>query len=75
MCPGERVTYHHRKDATAHSRLDLSASYQLNDHITATVDATNLLDSHYQDYFGSPEFPRDTRRFDRTIVFGIRYRM
>jgi iron complex outermembrane receptor protein len=54
--------------------LDLSASYQLDEHFTATVDATNLLNSYYQDYFGSPEFPRDTRRFDQTVSVGIRFR-
>ncbi len=41
--------------------LDLSASYQMSDHFTVTLDATNLLDSRYQDYFGNPMFPRDTR--------------
>jgi len=55
--------------------LDLSASYQLNDNITATLDATNLLNSDYQDYFGSPEFPRDTRRFDQTFVMGFRFKL
>jgi TonB-dependent receptor len=55
--------------------LDLSASYKVTDQVQLTFDATNLLNSYYQDYFGNPEFPRDTRRFDRTIVFGIRYRM
>jgi TonB-dependent receptor len=55
--------------------LDLSASYQLNDNITATLDATNLLNSDYQDYFGSPEFPRDTRRFDQTFVVGFRFKL
>ena len=61
--------------AKAQPWLDLSASYKIDDEFTLTFDATNLLNSYYQDYFGSPEFPRDTRRFDRTIVFGIRYRM
>jgi TonB-dependent receptor len=55
--------------------LDLSASYALNDHVTATLDATNLLDSRYQDYFGDPVFPRDTRRFDQTFVLGFRFRL
>jgi TonB-dependent receptor len=55
--------------------LDLSASYRLNDHLTFTLDATNLLDSYYQDYFTDPvAYPRDTRRFDQTIMFGIRFR-
>jgi TonB-dependent receptor len=55
--------------------LDLSASYQVSDRFTVTLDATNLLDSRYQDYFGSPEFPRDTRRFDQTVSIGIRFKL
>ncbi|MES1200068.1 MAG: TonB-dependent receptor [Pseudomonadota bacterium] len=55
--------------------LDFSASYALNDRLTATFDATNLLDSYYQDYFGDPNaYPRDTRRFDQTLAVGLRYR-
>lgn len=61
--------------AKAQPWLDLSASYRLNDQVTATIDATNLLNSDYQDYFGSPEFPRDTRRFDQTIVVGFRFKL
>jgi TonB-dependent receptor len=61
--------------AKAQPWLDLSASYALNDHVTATLDATNLLNSNYQDYFGSPEFPRDTRRFDQTLVLGFRFKL
>ena len=60
--------------AKAQPWLDLSASYQLDEHFTATLDATNLLNSDYQDYFGNPEFPRDTRRFDQTVALGIRFR-
>ncbi|HWA91445.1 MAG TPA: TonB-dependent receptor [Rhizomicrobium sp.] len=55
--------------------LDLSASYQMNDRFTVTVDATNLLNSNYQDYFGNPMFPRDTRRFDQTVSIGVRFRL
>ncbi|MEP6883601.1 MAG: TonB-dependent receptor [Gammaproteobacteria bacterium] len=56
--------------------LDLSASYRIIDSLTVTVDATNLLNSYYQDYFGNETvFPRDTRRFDRQYSLGIRYRL
>jgi len=61
--------------ARAQPWLDLYASYQVSDQVTLTFDATNLLNSYYQSYFGSPQFPQDTRRFDQTIVFGIRYKM
>ncbi len=56
--------------------LDLSASYRIVDSLTLTFDATNLLNSYYQDYFGNQTvFPRDTRRFDRQFSLGIRYRL
>ncbi|MDP9011694.1 MAG: TonB-dependent receptor [Pseudomonadota bacterium] len=56
--------------------LDLSASYRLLDRLTLTFDATNLLNSYYQDYFGSQAYyPRDTRRFDRTYALGLRFKL
>jgi iron complex outermembrane receptor protein len=56
--------------------LDLSASYRILDSLTVTFDATNLLNSYYQDYFGNQSvYPRDTRRFDRQFSLGIRYRL
>ena len=36
-----------------------------------TFDATNLLNSYYQDHFGNQAvYPRDTRRFDQTYSLG-----
>jgi len=61
--------------ARAQPWLDLYASYKIDDQFTLTFDATNLLNSYYQSYFGSPQFPQDTRRFDQTIVLGIRYKL
>ena len=56
--------------------LDFSAGYRVTDQVTFTLDATNLLNSYYQDYFGvAGVYPRDTRRFDRTVILGVRYRM
>ncbi|NIJ49483.1 TonB-dependent receptor [Rhizomicrobium electricum] len=59
--------------------LDLSASYKATDRLTFTVDATNLLDSYFQDSFGKGDlaaiYPRDTRRFDGTVSLGLRYRL
>lgn len=56
--------------------LVLNLSYNINDNFTVTFDATNLLDSKYQDYFGTNAsvYPRDTRLFDRTLELGVRYR-
>jgi iron complex outermembrane receptor protein len=56
--------------------LDLSASYRVAERVTLTFDATNLLNSFYQDYFGSQaDFPRDTRRFDQTYSLGVRFKL
>jgi iron complex outermembrane recepter protein len=56
--------------------LDASASYTIIKQLTVTFDATNILNSYYQDYFGSQaDYPRDTRRFDQTYSLGIRYRL
>lgn len=59
----------------ATSRLDFSASYALGEHFTITLDATNLLNQKFQDYFGSNAHltPRDSRLFDRTIELGMRF--
>ncbi|THD78543.1 MAG: TonB-dependent receptor [Phenylobacterium sp.] len=55
--------------------LDFSASYNLTDDLTVTVDATNLTDTRYRDNFGSNGFtPRDTREYDRTFGAGLRFR-
>jgi outer membrane receptor protein involved in Fe transport len=62
--------------AKAQPWLDFSAGYRVTDQVTFTLDATNLLNSYYQDYFGvAGVYPRDTRRFDRTVILGVRYRM
>lgn len=55
--------------------LDFSASYNLTDNLTVTVDATNLLNETYHDSFGTSGYtPRDTRQYDRTFGAGIRFR-
>jgi len=55
--------------------LDFSASYDLTQNLTLTVDATNLLDTTYRDNFGtSGDTPRDTRMYDRTFGAGVRFR-
>jgi TonB-dependent receptor len=66
-------------DETA--QLDGQISYSLNDNMTFTVEGINLLDTHFKDYFDDPNnpqlaglFPRDTRRYDRTVLVGVRWR-
>lgn len=57
------------------SRLDFSASYNLSKNWAFTVNATNLLNQKFQDYFGDDSHlhPRDSRLFDRTWEFNVRY--
>jgi iron complex outermembrane receptor protein len=56
--------------------MDFSASYNFGKNFTVTLDATNLLNQKYKDYFGTDAstYPRDSRRFDRTIEIGARWR-
>jgi iron complex outermembrane receptor protein len=62
--------------AKAQPWLDLSASWKILDQLTVTFDATNLLNSYYQDYFGTQAiYPRDTRQFDQTYSLGFRFRL
>lgn len=56
------------------TRLDFSASCELRKGLTVTLDITNILNSKYQDYFGTPMYARDTRFQDRTYAVGLRYR-
>jgi TonB-dependent receptor len=60
----------------ATSRMDFSASYNFGKNFTVTLDATNLLNQKYKDYFGADAslYPRDSRLYDRTIEVGVRYR-
>jgi len=60
----------------ATSRMDFSASYAFSKQLTVTLDATNLLNQKFQDYFGTDPHlhPRDSRLYDRTLELGVRYR-
>lgn len=57
--------------------LDFSASYEFTERVTITFDATNLLDTEYQDRFedNQASVPRDTRQYDRTFGAGVRVRL
>jgi outer membrane receptor protein involved in Fe transport len=73
-------TYDLYVDKTA--QLDGQVSFELNDHMTFTLEGINLLDTEFKDYFLNPQqpqqnglFPRDMRRYDRSFLLGVRYRM
>ncbi len=55
-------------------RLDFSASYELDSHLTFTLDATNLTGKPFEDYFGDVSHPRDVRYEGKTISAGLRFR-
>lgn len=55
-------------------QLDFSASYKLTEQLLLTLEATNILDTEYRDYFvDETRYPRDTRAFARTVSLGARY--
>jgi TonB-dependent receptor len=58
------------------AQLDGQVSYKLNNNVTLTLEGVNLLDTHFKDYFTDPHlYPRDTRRYDRQVMIGFRWRM
>ncbi|MEG3088185.1 TonB-dependent receptor [Sphingomonas sp. PB4P5] len=58
--------------------LDYSASYRVNENFLLSFDATNLLKTKLQNYFGGPGndhpelYPRDIVATDRTFSIGVR---
>ncbi len=64
------------------AQMDGSISYKYNSRLIFTLEGTNLLDTRFKDYFDDGVsadskniYPRDTRRYDRTIMFGLRFSM
>jgi len=58
------------------AQLDASLAYKLSATTTLIVEATNLLDNAYRDYWKDPSvYPRDTRRYDRTLAIGVSWKL
>ena len=58
------------------AQMDGSLSYKLNNKVTLTLEGVNLLDTKFKDYFTDPHlYPRDTRRYDREVIVGFRWKM
>jgi TonB-dependent receptor len=60
-------------------QVDGQISYVFSDNITMSLEAINILDTEFKDFFVDPNnpqltglFPRDTRRYDRTFLLGVR---
>ncbi len=64
------------------AQMDGQISYKYSPNLTFTLEGINLLDTNFKDFFKDPAnpqldgfFPRDTRRYDRTILVGFRWKM
>jgi hypothetical protein len=55
-------------------RLDLPASYNVHNHVTLTMDATNLLRTPDHSKVKSRKYPRDVRWEARLLSAGVRFR-
>jgi TonB-dependent receptor len=54
------------------SQLDANLTYHVTPKFSMILEATNLLDFRYHDYWNDPNiYPRDTRRYDRTFTVGM----
>jgi TonB-dependent receptor len=58
------------------AQMDASISYKVGDKLTFTLEGVNLLDTEFKDYFTDKHlYPRDTRRYDRQVLLGFRWKM
>jgi iron complex outermembrane recepter protein len=58
------------------AQMDASLSYKIGDKLTLTLEGVNLLDTEFKDYFTDKNlYPRDTRRYDRQVLVGFRWKM
>ena len=56
------------------AQLDASLMYHVTPKLSVTLDATNLLNFKYHDYWSNASlYPRDTRRYDRTGTIGLNW--
>jgi TonB-dependent receptor len=66
-------------EAAVRTNMDFSANYTINDNLTVSFDATNLLDSYQREYAGSGAenallWPVNLSRYDRTYAVGLRFK-
>jgi TonB-dependent receptor len=54
-------------------RLDFGLNYDLNEHLTLSIDGTNVLRAKYKSYYGIPLHPHDVREDDSTYSMGVRF--
>jgi len=62
--------------ASPMSSLDGSLGYKINENTSVTLTGTNLLNFKYTDYWTDKSlYPRDTRRYDRTIGLFLNWKI
>ena len=55
--------------------LDASIGYRFSNNLTIGLEGNNLLDQDYHDYHGTPNQPRDVRRYDSTVALSLRWKL
>lgn len=56
--------------------IDVQFTYDITDQVTVTLDATNITNELYQEYYEEPDlFNFYTGNYSRTVALGIRYSM
>ncbi|TFW22788.1 TonB-dependent receptor [Duganella callida] len=62
--------------ASPMSSLDGSLGYKINENTTVTLTGTNLLNFKYTDYWTNKGlYPRDTRRYDRSVGLFVNWKI
>jgi TonB-dependent receptor len=62
--------------ASAMSSLDGSLGYKINENTSVTLTGTNLLNYKYTDYWTSKAlYPRDTRKYDRSVGLFLNWKI
>jgi iron complex outermembrane receptor protein len=64
-----------REMVAPYNQIDLSASFKLNEAITFTANAQNLLDETYLQYNGTPDRPTAFYKNGRTFVGSVSFRL
>ena len=61
--------------ADSYKELDASVSYQVNEHLGVSLDASNLLNSTYYAYDGTPSAPLNTYKNGRVYMAALHFKL
>jgi len=56
------------------NKLDLSIGYDVNEHLTVVLQATNLTGANNLSYWGRTDIPQNVEFIDKTFGLGVRFR-